>query len=437
MKRLVLASVVWLVAALHAQAMEIQRVVSPGGVEAWLVEEHAVPLVVMEVGWEGGSRLDPAGKEGLATMVAGLLDEGAGDLDSQTFQSRLDDLAVRLGFDSDPDTFNGTLKTLTENTGEAFDLFRLAISEPRFDAAAVERIRGQIEVIIARDDQDPDRIAARAWYKAALPDHDYARPPKGTSESIDGIAAEDLRAYTRRVLARDNVKIAVVGAIDAATLAPLLDKTFGALPARADLTDTPEVEVRRAALVEVIDRPMPQSVVIFGQRGLKRNDPDFVPAYVMNYVLGGGGFSSRLMTEVREKRGLAYSVGSYLYPLRHAGLFIGQVATENARVSESLEVIRAEFQRLVDDGISDQELADAKTYLTGSYPLRFDSNGSIARQLVGIQLQDLGIDYVDRRNGLIEAVTQDDIRRVARRLLDPDNLIVTVVGQPEGVTAIQ
>lgn len=421
------------VAVTPAHAMTIERIVSPGGIEAWLVEEQAIPMIVMKVAWEGGSRADPEDKAGVAHMVSGLLDEGAGPFGSQAFQARLDDLAIRLGFDADPDAFNATLQTLSENRREAFEMLRLAVTEPRFDSEPVERIRAQIRVTIARDDQDPDAIAARAWYRAALPDHEYARPSKGSAESIDRIGVGDLKSYAKKTLARDNMKIAVVGAIDAKTLGPLLDKTFGALPAKAEVPETPEASVSPEPSVEVIERPMPQSVVVFGLGGLKRQDPDFIPAYVMNYVLGGGGFSSRLMTEVREKRGLAYSVGTYLYPLHHAGLMIGQVATENARVAESLALIREELRRLADNGITAEELAAAKTYLTGSYPLNFDSNASIAGQLVGIQLENLGIDYVDRRNGLIEAVTLEDIRRVARRLIDPDRLIVTIVGEPAGI----
>ncbi len=294
----------------------------------------------------------------------------------------------------------------------------------------MERIRAQIATIIARNMEDPGWIAAQGWYKAAYGNHPYARPGDGTLKSLGGLTAADLHAFTRNVLARDNMKIAVVGPITPAELGPLLDKTFGALPAHAHLPKIPEVKVPAKAKTVIEKRPFPQSVVIFGRQGLKRADPDFVPAFVMNYVLGGGSFSSRLMEEVREKRGLAYSVSSYLAPMRHGALMMGELGTKNASVGLSLSIIRKELSRMAEGGITDKELADAKTYLTGSYPLRFNSNRKIAGELLGIQTENLGIDYVDRRNAMIEAVTKDDIARVARRLLAGDGLIVSIVGEP-------
>jgi zinc protease len=414
-------------------ATEIQEVTSPGGITAWLVEEHALPFIVIEAGWEGGTLQDPSDKTGLGYMMAGLMNEGAGDLDSQAFQGELERLATNISFGASRDRLSLSFKTLTENRDEALELLRLSLTDPRFDQDAIDRIRGQLKVAIIRDAESPDKIAADAWYAAALADHPYTRPSKGTLETIAAITRDDLLAHCTRLLAKDNVKIAVVGDIDPESLKTLLDEVFGGLPDTSPLPDVAQAEVSPLAQLEVIQRDMPQSVVLFGHAGIAREDDDFIPAYVMNYILGGGGFSSRLMTEVREKRGLAYSVATYLYPLRHAALFIGQVATENERVSESLDVIRGEISRLAAEGVTDKELVDAKTYLTGSYPLRFDTNDKIAGQLIAIQEADLGIDYITRRNGLIEKVTQEDIKRVAARLLGSDNLIVTVVGQPEGL----
>ncbi len=416
-------------------ATEIQEVTSPGGITAWLVEEHALPFIVIEAGWEGGTLQDPSDKTGLGYMMAGLMNEGAGDLDSQAFQGELERLATNISFGASRDRLSLSFKTLTENRDEALELLRLSLTDPRFDQDAIDRIRGQLKVAIIRDAESPDKIAADAWYAAALADHPYTRPSKGTLETIATLTRDDLLAHCTRLLAKDNVKIAVVGDIDPESLKTLLDDVFGGLPDTSPLPDVAQAEVNPRAQLEVIQRDMPQSVVLFGHAGIAREDDDFIPAYVMNYILGGGGFSSRLMTEVREKRGLAYSVATYLYPLRHAALFIGQVATENERVSESLDVIRGEISRLAAEGVSAKELADAKTYLTGSYPLRFDTNDKIAGQLIAIQEADLGIDYITRRNGLIEDVSQEDIKRVAARLLGADNLIVTVVGQPEGLEA--
>ncbi|MEQ8268452.1 MAG: pitrilysin family protein [Parvibaculum sp.] len=418
------------VLALPLRAMDVERVVSPGGIEAWLVQEDEVPVIVMEVAWRGGTATDPAGKAGIANMVSGLLDEGAGDLSSDEFQTRLDDIAARMSFSADGDYFSGSLTTLAERKDEAFALFSLAISEPRFDEEAVERIRAQIGSIVARNRESPNWIAANAWYKAAFGDHPYALEDDGTPETIARIAPDDLRAYAANTLARDNLKIAVVGPISASELGALLDETFGRLPAAAKIPEIPLVEIEPEGQVIVTVRDFPQSVVIFGSQGLARDDPDFIPAFVMNHILGGGSFSSRLMEEVREKRGLAYSVGTYLHPMKQAAMLMGQVGTKNERVGETLAIIRREMKRMAEEGATAEELADAKTYLTGSYPLRFTSNSSIANQLLGIQIENLGLDYVERRNGLIEAVTQEDVIRVAKRLLRPGALLVSVVGKP-------
>ncbi|PKP77297.1 MAG: peptidase M16 [Alphaproteobacteria bacterium HGW-Alphaproteobacteria-3] len=419
-----------LVAVLPVRAMEIERVVSPGGIEAWLVQEDSVPVVVMEVAWKGGAAIDPEGKSGLASMVSGLLDEGAGELGSAAFQIRMQDIAARMSFSSDSDYFSGTLTTLANRKDEAFELFAMAISEPRFDEDAVARIRGQIATSIARNRQSPDWIASNGWYNAAFGDHPYARDGDGTPESIAAIERADLVAFTKNALAMSNLKIAVVGPVTPSELRSLLDRTFGGLPREAQIAEIPKVEVKKDGEVTVVVRDFPQSVVLFGLEGVSREDPDFIPAYVMNYILGGGSFSSRLTEEVREKRGLAYSIGTYLYPMDSAAMLLGQVGTKNERVGQTLSLIRQEMARMAQEGVTADQLDDAKTYLTGSYPLRFTSNRSIASQLLGIQIAGYGIDYVDGRNALIEAVTREDVARVARRLLKPDELLVTIVGKP-------
>lgn len=433
MRTVGLAFVFLLFAALPARALDIQRVVSAGGIEAWLVEEHAVPLVAVEMGFKAGATSDPAGKEGLATMLAGLLDEGAGKFDSLAFRKRLDDRAIRLSFSAGRDIFSASLATLSQNRDEAFRLLHLALTEPRFDDEPIVRIRSQLLARLAREDEDPQDLAGKGWFAAAFKDHAYGRPVDGTPPSLATITRADLQQFLEDYLTRDRMKIAVVGDINAADLRRLLDRTFAALPETGKHDDVPETEIAGDSTLAITRRDIPQTVVFFGGPGLKRNDPDFYAAYVLNYIVGGGGFSSRLTEEVREKRGLAYSVYSYLMPLDHAGAFIGGLATENKSVKDSIALVKAEFRRVLQQGVSAKELENAKTYLTGSYPLRFDSNGKIASVLVGIQLFDLGIDYVQNRNGLIEAVTLEDMARVAPRFLDPDRLVITVVGDPKGL----
>ena len=435
--RLILSALILVLAALPASAVEVVKVISPGGIEAWLVEEHGIPILSLKAVFKGGAVLDPVGREGRAYMASGLLDEGAGRYDSQAFQARLEDLAIHLRFNAGLDSFSVGLKTLSEYSDEAFEMLRLAMVEPRFDAEPVERIRGQILVQIVRGAEDPDRIASRNWFDYAFPDHPYGRPVMGTPETLNRLTADDLRRLVTDQLTRDRLTIGVVGDITPERLAGLLDKTFGSLPERGIAIDIPYGTPQAKGRTIIIERDIPQSIVLFGHGGLKRDDEDFYAGYVMNYILGGSGFTARLTDEIRVKRGLAYGVYSYLSPMDYAALFMGRVATENGSVAESLDILRAEFARMRDDGVSEQELIDAKTYLTGSFPLRLDSNGKIARLLVGIQLENLGIDYIERRNDYIEAVTLEDISRVARRLLRPEDLQVVIVGKPENIQATE
>jgi zinc protease len=416
-----------------AQAMKIQKVVSPKGIEAWLVEDHTLPMISMQFGFRGGCTQDPTGKEGLAYFVSGMMNEGAGDIKSQEFQEKLESLAIAMSFDASRDSMVGSVKTLTKNKDEAFRLLRLALSEPRMDQDAVDRVRGQISSIIKMDKENPEEIAAKAWFKMAFEGHPYARPTKGDLDTIAKITPADLKAYVKNNFAREGMLVAVVGDITADDLAKALDEVFGAMPAKPELRPIPEVSWPSQGESQVISLKMPQSVVTFGQPGLKRKDKDYITAYILNYIIGGGGFSSRLMEEVREKRGLAYSVYTYLYPLDHAGILLGGVATKNEAVKQSIEIIKQELKRIADNGPTKEELDNAKRYLTGSYALRFSSSTRIARMLLGIQLEELGIDYIDRRVGMIEAVKLEDVKRVAKELIQPGKLIITVVGQPEGL----
>ncbi len=419
------------VAVQPARAIEIQTVTSPGGITAWLVSEPAVPLVSMQFAFDGGASQDPDDKPGVANLVSVLLDEGAGDIASAEFQERLESLAVEISFDAGRDGFYGQMQTLTRNLDEATDLLRLAVTDPRFDEDAIARMQTQTIAGLRRRLNDPESMAGRLWSETVFGDHPYGRPVRGTMETVAAITADDLRAFHGNVFARDTLTIAVVGDIDAETLKPILDKVFGGLPETADLKPVPEAALPAGGLEKTIELEIPQTVIQFGRPGIKRDDPDFIPAFVVNHILGGGAFSSRLYQEVREKRGLSYSVYSFLYPLEQAGLVVGGAATRNDRAAESLSVIDEEIVRMAEAGPTVEELDKAKRYLKGSYPLRFDTSTKIARQLVEIQRDDLGIDYINKRNGLIDAVTIEDARRAAARLYGDGSLYVTRVGQPE------
>jgi zinc protease len=429
------ALVVALFTASPARAIDIQVVKSPGGISAWLIEDSTVPLMSMRFTFRGGSVLDPKGKTGLAELVSGVLDEGAGPYDSAQFQKRLEDNSISLRFSAALESFGGRLKALNENRNEAIELLRLALTAPRFDSEPVTRVKSQMLAQVERRAERPRHIAGRVWNKATFADHPYGRDTDGTKTSIPAITKDDLQQFAKTRLGRDNLIVGVVGDISPAQLAPLLDRAFGSLPAKAASYTVPSAKVVGVGKVIVVERNIPQTVVVFGQAGLRRDDPDYYVASVMNYIMGGGGLTSRLSDEIREKRGLAYSVYTRLASYNKAGLIVGRVATQNARVAQSLELIRAEWKRMVTTPVSLKDLADAKSNLTGSYFTRLNSTGRIAGLLIGIQFDNLGIDYLKRRNGLINAVTVSDIQRVARRLLKSEALTVVMVGKPKGITA--
>jgi zinc protease len=413
----------------------IERVVSPSGIEVWLVREPAVPLVALDFAFGGGANQDPEDKPGVANMISALLDEGAGDLDANTYHERLENKAIELGFQADRDYFSGSVRTLVENTDEAVELLRLALTSPRFDPEAVERIRGQLLSNLRHQAESPNYIASRQWWATAFAGHPYGRPVNGTIETVSAIRPDDLKAYTRRIFARDMLKVAIVGNIDATKASEIVEKVFASLPAKAELSPVVTARPQGLGRVITINLDVPQSVVVVGGAGIPRQDPDFMAAFIVNHILGGGAFSSRLYHEVRETRGLAYSVYSSLVPLSHAALFMGGTATRADRATQTLDVVQIEIRRLAESGPTEEELAKAKTFLEGSFALRFDTSTKIAAQLVQIQLDDLGIDYIQRRNSLIEAVTLADVQRVAKRLLD-GGLLVTVVGRtPQGVAS--
>lgn len=420
--------------ALPAHAMDIKRVVSPGGIEAWLVEDHKVPVLALEWAFDGAGGTDPKGKEGLANLVSTTLDEGAGPYDSQTFQARLQDNAIALGFDAGRDGFTGSLRTLSDRRDEAFDLLRLALTEPHFAPEAIDRMRGSIMASLKRDLGDPNYVARRQFYASAFPEHPYGDEIRGTLDSLPAITPDDLRRFTTSQFGRDRLVVAAAGDIAPDDLAKALDRIFGTLPAKAAVPRIPDATMKGGGETILIPRPTAQTVMLMGQPGVKRDDPDWYAASVMNYVLGGGGFGSRLMEEVREKRGLSYGVYSYLIPMDHAALVMAGGSTVNAKAGQALDIMRQEWARMAAEGVTAQEMADAKTYLTGSFPLQLGSTQSIARILLQVERDRLGIDYLNQRDRYINGVTQDDIKRVAKRLLDPASLLTVLVGKPEGVS---
>jgi zinc protease len=412
--------------------IDIIEVTSPGGINAWVVEESSIPFIAVEIRFRGGTSLDLPEKRGAINLMMGLLEEGSGDMTAQEFQTAREALAASYGFSASDDSVGVSAQFLTENQDEALALLRQALINPTFDQDAIDRVRAQVLANIASEEKRPNSIASSTFNAAAFGDHPYGTNSDGTEDSINALTQSDMMIAHENALTRDRLYVSVVGNVTAAQVGPMLDTLLGDLPDQGP--DLPEdIAFDLAGGVTVIDYVTPQAVALFGHAGLKRDDPDFFAAYILNHVLGAGGFESRLMHEVREKRGLTYGIGTYLVPKFHAEMMLGSVASSNATIAEAIEVTRDVWADTAANGITDAELTAAKTYLTGEYPLRFDGNSDIANIMVGMQMIDLSPDYVTNRNDFIAAVTLDDVNRVAAALLAPDDLHFVVVGQPEGL----
>jgi zinc protease len=413
---------------------DIREVTSRGGIKAWLVEDKSLPLVSLTLSFEGGSALDPAGKEGRATLLAAMLDEGAGELDSKAFQSALAERSISLSFAADEDSLGGVLKTLSSEKANAFALLRLALHSPRFDVDALSRMRDSLIANRQMNLSDPDWIAGQAFEQVAMGTHPYGRAAEGTLTSLRALGRDDLLAAKTQHLVRSRLKIAVVGDMTASELAVVLDQVFADLPQGPDKVDLLRLQLDGAGTTTLVRRDQPQTVIMAGMPGLLREDPDWFTALIANYVLGGD-FQSRLMNEVRIKRGLTYGINTALVPYRAGGVLYAMASSDNAKVAEVLQLLRAELGKMSKAGITDSELNEAKTYLTGSFALRFSSSDRIASVLLEIQRLGLPPSYVFNRAKEIDKVTRADVARVAEQLMQPDKLTVVIVGNPEGIEA--
>jgi zinc protease len=426
-------------AALFASAspafsFEAKSVPAPKGEQVWFAEDHTLPMIAMVVAVPAGSAYDPVAKPGLASFAADLLDEGAGRLNSQAFHTALANRAIRLSVSVQRDYMLVQLVTLSENAKDAFSLLGQALAHPRFEAEAINRVRTQILSGLAQDDENPESVAGKAFFRAYFHNHPYAHDVNGDAKSVMSIQASDLKAFAATHWVQPGLKISVSGDVNEATLKTLLKSAFGAMPARMPPFISPVGRVGQPGVI-VIPMSVAQSVAVFGLPGMLRNDRDFIPGYVANYIVGGGGFASRLTTEVRVKRGLTYNISTSLEALHRAGFVLGEVATKRGSMRQTIDVVKQTLKTFADNGATDKELADAKTYLTGAFPLAFGSNVGIAGQMNAFQRAGLDIGYFARRNSLINAVTSDDVKRAAKRLFNPQRMTIVVAGTLQGGAA--
>lgn len=428
---LLLGALLVMAAPLRAE-IDIQPVTSPQGFTAWLVEERSIPFVAIELIFRGGASIESDEALGAVALMAALLSEGAGDMDAQDFAAAVEATAGGIRIDAGRDSVSVSIRALSENRDAVLDLARLALLEPRFEDAALERVRAQALSGLERSVRNPNTIAGRRFSETAFAGHPYARPADGTPETLGALSRDAIIAVHQQAITRDRVLIGAAGDISAEELGLLLDRLLGDLP-QASVPLPDYAEFTAPGGIELVDHAGPQSVIAFGHAGIARDDPDFLAAFVMNEIFGGGRFGTRLMSELREARGLTYGVGTSVATATFGDSFQGRVSVDNARAGEVVALLREEWQWLAEGGISQADLERVQTYLTGAYPLRFDGNSSIADILASMQFQGFDIDYVNRRNDMVRALTLEDIHRVARRMIRPEALHFVIVGQPQGL----
>ena len=412
-------------------AMDVKKVVSKNGIIAWLVNDKSQPLISVSFAFRGaGFVTDPRRKDGLAKVVSRLLAEGAGKLRSLDYQRALEESTAEISFSAGQDHFVGRIRTIKNEQENAFKLLRMALISPRFDLEALERVRSQMLAVIRKNMENPNYLSSLAWVEAAFYGHPYAKLGTGTVETINRLKRVDLTSFVKNRFTRDRLVIGVAGDISAVTLKYLLDDVFGKLSLIGKKFDISEIQPFTSEKLIVVQKPIPQSVIVLGHKGLKRNDPDWYAGLLATEVLGGSGFNSRLYKGIREKHGLAYSVYSYLKPMQYSTVLMGRVATTNQKVGRTLKLITGQWQAIRKRGITAVELKDAKNFINGSFPLRLRSTRSIANILLGIQLAKLGEAYLNRRRSLINSVSLGQANRVASQLFKENELLTVVVGNP-------
>lgn len=416
------------------KVLDIQPVKTASGIEAWVVEDRTAPVIAVSFSFEGGLSYDPEDKPGVGRLVSILLDEGAEKMKSQDFQAKLSDNAISMSFTAGRDAFYGNLLTITKNKDLAFDLLRMALTSPRFDADAIERMKNSNTAEIQNNVGDPSWLVARTFNGMMFEGHYYARPGFGNLASMATITRRDLLQFVKEQFARNVLKVSVSGDITKEEASAAIDRIFGALPESAGTVEMPPAPLNYGGKTILLELDTPQTYIIAAQQGVARKDKDWHAALIMNYILGGGSFNARLMKEIREKRGLTYGVYSALSTMKSASLIQANMSASNEKVEEAVRLLKEQWSELGKDGPTAEELADAKSFLAGSLLLQLTSNNDIAAVMNDMQRDGLDPDYINKRNGYIRDVTIDDVKRVSEKVLKADQLTTVLVGKPKNMT---
>lgn len=426
MKRLIAAVFALLLTQAALAGVKIEHWVSSSGARVYFVESRVLPMLDVQVDFAAGSLFDPAGKSGLAALTRATLDNGAGQLDETAIAERLADIGANLGGGADTDRASVALRTLAarDKREPALDILKTVIQAPRFDAAIFEREKARTIAGLKEAMTRPDSIAGKAFWEALYPDHPYGR--QATPESVAALNRDDLAAFHARYYTAANATITLVGDLSRQEAEGIVEKLLAGLP-RGTVTPLPAPPGLPKGGLTQLAHPASQAHIYLGLPAIERGNPDFFPLLVGNYTLGGGGFVSRLMKEVRDKRGYAYSVYSYFAPMRQTGPFQIGLQTKRSQAKDAIKVARDVLDGFLKDGPSDEELAAAKANLTGSFPLRLDSNKKILDNVAVIGFYGLPLDYLDQYQAKVQAVTADDVRQTFARRVKPENLITVTV----------
>ena len=408
---------------------QIQTWKTPGGVPVLFVAAPDLPMLDVRIAFQAGSARDN-GQSGLASLTADLLDQGAGEWDANAIAERLEAVGAEMSIEAQRDMASASLRSLTQQPAlnQALETLAQVISQPRFAEADFERMRANVLTSLSRDEQDPGTLGQKAIYRRIFGDHPYAAEPSGTPDSVTALNREDLARFHARHYVARNAVVALVGAVSRPEAEAIATQLTAGLAQGEPLLPLPPVADPPTAVLESIAFPSTQTHVFTGQPGMKRTDPDYFTLYVGNHILGGSGLVSLLMEEVREKRGLSYSVYSYFLPLAERGPFIAALSTKNDQGQGAREVLMATIERFRTQGPTPEELTAAIKNITGGFPLRIAGNGKIAQYLAMIGFYGLPLDYLDRFNDRISAVTAEDIRDAFQRRIDPARFATVMVG---------
>jgi zinc protease len=412
-----------------AAAPEIQEWRTSNGAGVLFIAADALPMVDVRLVFDAGSARD-ASAFGVAQLTNALLGEGAGERDANAIAATFEGLGARFSSGAEHDMATVSLRSLTDPAllDPALELFASVIAEPSFPADAFERVRGQMQVALQAEQQSPGDLASKAFYRAVYDDHPYGNPPNGTQESLAALTREDVVAFFGRYYVARNALVAIVGDLDRAAAEALAEQVTAGLAPGDKAPDLPPVPKLLVPISVHIDHPSAQTHVLLGQPGMHRGDPDYFALYLGNHALGGSGLVSRLNEEVREKRGLAYSVYSYFVPMRRDGPFQMALQTRGDQAGEALAILRDNLERYVAEGPTPEEFAFSKRNVIGGYPLRIDSNGKLIGYLAMIGFYDLPRDYLGRFIERVEAVDRGQVIDALARRLDPDRLVTVTVG---------